>query len=994
MLEFFGFIAFIVLIFFLIYPFILGSRVTELKEKVRQLEDRIKELELPSKPPVRERDRIPDEKPISTKESIVLPAKERVVSEAKRKPVASIQESLPQESLLSPKKNPVKSQTWEKVEKIVAQNWTGILGTIILVMGVGFLAIYAALKVSPLLRFLMVLGIGAGLYAASLYLFTKEFWKQISYWLKSASGAVVLFACVGAASLPGMKWIENEILALVIVLGGITINLSLAWFASLQRFASLHIVLSLLALAILPSTNLVFCVGVGVAVFSAALSYKAKWEYHLLQTVASFLVVNFLFKNHIISSEGEYESMARIFGLTGTGLVGLMSLLVHYRKVYAAEKLEILPFITHFVSWLSVGLGFALYSTGSKWNAPILILISLLLFLHARRARKIGIRWLYITDTLVSLGIAFLGVVFLGRWEMGYLSITLIVSVLFLLFFIAVSEEKEELLRWIGGALLHFSFLSYLVILWSLAEQMQNLSSWRNISATLSIIFLTFVVQAIDSIRYSRQADSWDDIYGFSDAMKVSPSGILSGFLASALCYQCADIKGVEYFFPVFGILLLLLRQKTNWNGLGIGLFPFTIAIHSLVIYAARNSDPWEQLVRDIPLIVFCLFAIPLSKINRNDGVSVYLSQPGAAVLSLHIIIQILLIAGPVSPILPGIIWLLFSVFYLEFYSLVSAKSPVWISDWRKSLVNSRIVWGGFALTFVGLFIGAHILVHLQSEIYIGIFKVRLLIQIFAIGVFLYWANTSVLGKGGDIGISRRIIPLFWELSLLTGIIALALEIPSNWLPVAWILLAFVTELLSRRISIIDRFHFYSLTLFWISCIHTAFLSSSNTTPSSFWTDQEWVGGLISLFFQTAYLIMIYTHPSFQRGEQEGFPGTINRLAEKIQTKINILIFYPLFLTVALFLFWSFDTAFLTLLWMTEVFVVFLVGLFLKENHFRYVSLSAMVICLLRLIFWDLSKSSTITRALVFLGVGGILILMNTIYSKYRNAEGKEPNAK
>ncbi|EPG73517.1 membrane protein, PF10101 family [Leptospira fainei serovar Hurstbridge str. BUT 6] len=994
MLEFLGFITFIVLIFFLIYPFILGSRVTELKEKVRQLEDRIKELELPSKSPLREKDRIPDEKPILAKESIVLPAKERGGSESKKKAVSSIPVSSPLESLPSPKRNPVRSQTWEKVEKIVAQNWTGILGTIILVMGIGFLAIYAALKVSPLLRFSMVLGIAVALYAASLYLLTKEFWKQISYWLKSASGAVVLFACVGAASLPGMKWIENEILALVIVLGGISINLSLAWFASLQRFASLHIVLSLLALAILPSTNLVFCVGAGVAVFSAALSYKAKWEYHLLQTVLSFLVVNFLFKNHIISSDGGYEPMARIFGIIGTGSVGLLSLLVHYRKAYATEKLEILPFITHFVSWLSVGLGFALYATGSRWNAPVLIFISILIFLHARRARKIGIRWLYLTDTLVSLGIAFLGVVFLGRWELGYLSITLIVSVLFLLFFIAASEEKEELLRWIGGALLHFSFLSYIIILWSLAEQMQDLSSWRNIAATLSVIFLTFVIQAIDSIRYSRQSDSWDDIYGFSEVMKVSPSGILSGFLAAGLCYQCADIKGAEYFLPVFGVLLLILRQRTNWNGLGIGLFPFTIAIHSLVIYAARNSGPWEQLVQDLPLIAFCLIAIPLSKINRNDEAPTYLSQPGATILSLHIIVQIFLIAGPVSPILPGILWLIFSIFYLEFYVFVSAKSSVWISDWRKSLVNSGMVWGGFALTFIALFIGAHILVQLQSEIYIGIFKVRLLIQIFAIGVFLYWANTSVLGVGKDVGISQKIFPLFWELSLITGAIASALEIPSNWLPVAWILLAFLTEQLSRRVSTITRFHFYSLILFWISCIHTAFLSSSNTTPSSFWTDQEWVGGLISLFFQTAYLIMIYTHPSFQREERDGFPGAINRFAEKIHTKINILIFYPLFLTVALFLFWSFDTAFLTLLWMTEVFIVFLIGLFLKENHFRYVSLSAMVICLLRLIFWDLSKSSTITRALVFLGVGGILILMNTIYSKYRNTEGKEPNAK
>ncbi|TGK11650.1 DUF2339 domain-containing protein [Leptospira fletcheri] len=989
MLEFFGFIGFLVMIFFFVYPLLLGARVKELKGRLKELESRIDELESEKFVSV-SKETQKTQGPVREKKSTLTTLPPPVPEFPKKRepsPILEPADSAPSRSLASFWKSPL----WEKIEKSLAQNWTGIFGTVILVMGVGFLGIYAALKMSPFLRFLMVLGIAGGLFACSIYLSTREFWKQIAYWLRSAAGAVVLFACLGSVSFQGMKWVETESLGLLLVLLGVFVNLSLAWFASFQKFASLHIVLSLLALAILPMTDLVYGVAIGVSVFGLFLSYRSQWEYHLIYSVLSFAAINFLYREHVFSSGASPESVGRMYGMIGTLLVGSVSVLVHYRKVYSSQKFDKFAFLSHFISWFATAIGFAFYATGSKWNAPILVLAAIFVFLHARRARTVGIRWLYLTDTLVSLGIACLGVVFLSRWELHYLSVNLILSFLFFSFFFVASEEKEKTLMRVGGALLHFSLFFFLVLLWFYkTEENGDLRSFLCFSTSLGMISLSLAIQILDSTRYSDRLNSWDDIYGLSEKLKVSPAGILCGFLVSALCFETAGGIRDLWILSCLGILLLFLRQRTNWNGLGMGMFPFTIAIHFLVFSSWENIGEVDRFLRALPVIFFCFSAIPLSKIRGADAGERYLSQPGVILFSLHLALQIFVLGNPTSSFLPGIVWLLFSLFYLEFYRFLIEKKGSLSIGWKRGFSEAAPIWASFALVFAGLFLGAHILVHLQSEFSVGFLKVRLLVQIFAICAFVYWASSSFpLVEENPIWF-RNCLPLFWELALVVLITAVSLEVPNTWLPVAWILLAFLTEAVSRTALSVSRFHFYSLVLFWLSCGHTAFLSSSNATPSIFWADQEWVGGLVSLFFQTGYLILIYLRPSFLPQSSEGFPLLVDRFAGKIDSRVNMMIFYPLFITVALFLFWSFDTAFLTLLWMTEVFVVFLVGLFLRESHFRYVSLTAMMLCLLRLIFWDLSKSSTITRAFVFLGVGGILILMNTLYGKYKVSEGKK----
>ena len=87
----------------------------------------------------------------------------------------------------------------------------------------------------------------------------------------------------------------------------------------------------------------------------------------------------------------------------------------------------------------------------------------------------------------------------------------------------------------------------------------------------------------------------------------------------------------------------------------------------------------------------------------------------------------------------------------------------------------------------------------------------------------------------------------------------------------------------------------------------------------------------------------------------------------------------------ALFIYGTFRSDILTFLWALECFLVFSASLFLGEEHFRYVSQGGLVLCVIRLIFFDLSGQTPLTRGLIFLGVGILMLGVNLLYNNYKS---------
>ncbi len=885
-------------------------------------------------------------------------------------------------------------QGWQKIEQALAENWTGILGTIILVVGVGFLGIYAALKMGPFLRFLMVLGIGGTMFALSFYLGRQIHWRPLAYWLRSGSGAVFLLACLGSAMFPAMQWIQDQNLALFVILMGVAANLALAWWASIQTVASIHTAISILALLILPRSPLLFSIIGGISVFSTFLSYRSRWEFHLLQAVSVFFLANLLYGIHYGAPGETVDPAIRWLGLFFTGTIAGLALLLHYRKNYQGQAFERWPFLSHIVTWATAALGFALYSTGSRYNTIILFILALLVYFNARRCRKKGPIWLYHTDSLMALFIALLAAMTLNRWEWDSLASALVAAFLTLAFSVAASLDRAKVLKVIGVLLLHFIWLS-LVALFAAeisSEKVLYQSGILLASLLLPLIYLWF--------DKSRPADEGlDESVWIPRSTAFSVAGIFAGVFVALLCIALRDVANAEYYLSALGLLLLLGRHGLSLDKLASAGIPALAGLHFLVIYRSWNHGPGIQLFTDAPLLALLLAGIMLSTINVRSNQPLFQSRLFASLLLGHIAVLIYQLSHDYSSLLPGVLWLMSSILLIELDRIKSFASHTWL----RGLELARPVWFLGGLLTVLLFLASHLVVHLQSEALIGPFRARLLIQLFAVAVFLYWARFSPIMQKYDSGFLARIPTFFWDLALVFITMAISLELGSHWLPVIWVIMAIALHFTGRLSWIPWRFQVYSVLYFWLSAIHTAFLSSTQSTPSVIWLDQAWLTGLVAVAGQLGYLLIRYVEPerTSSGGQNPGsldwFSARFGPLDHKLQRK-EFSLFYPLFISVALFLFWSFDSALLTLFWMIEVFVVFFVGLRLNQNHFRYVAQSAMVLCLIRLILFDLSQTSIVMRAFVFLGVGGIMILMNVIYRNFRsrseddNANGSHSN--
>ena len=888
--------------------------------------------------------------------------------ESNLRPSAS-ETAVPAPGATAPLRQVTKNESWKRLEEKISANWTGILGAIILVLGAGFLAVYAALSMGPFFRFLLVLAISGGLFAGSLFLKRRKDWEPLSYWIRSSSGAVLLLACLGSAMIPGMQWVQNENLALAIILIGVAANLFFAWTASAQTFATIHVLLSVIALLILPPNALTLsCIG-GVSLFSAYLSHRSKWEFHLLQTMAVFFLANLIFGYRLGGLES-ITSLIRWPALGWTTLVSITALSVHYRSRYSTAAFERWPFLSHTVSWAAAAAGFALYSTGSRWNTPVLFLVALAVYLNARRARKISIRWLYVTDSLISLFIALAGAITLGRWSWDALSIMVLSSALILVFLVAAAEEDETIPRAVGSVLLHLSWIAFAFAFF----QLRDPEKWAFQSALIDAMTCIAWAATYYAHRRPSGAMAFDDVYGISGESVKSPSGLFAGLFFALMNGALWNQPNTEFILPAAALVFVALNQSLKLHSMFVGHALILVGLHALVSYRAFDHSPIEQLIADAPLMALLMAMLLLSAFKLSAPLQRIQALASAAVLALHITFFAAQLSSPYSELLPGLIWLLLSIVALELMQIAKRTNfaPLKLAS------ESWEIWG---LALLVLFLGSHLFFHLQSEELLWVFRQRLLIQLLAVAVFAYWAFAPSEGSL----VFGRIRPWFWELILVFISMAAGLELGSVWLPVLWSAMAITLDFTGRRVGFLSRFRVYGMAYFWTSAIHTATISSGHAAASAAWMDQLWVGGLVAIVGQLAYLVLVFKSRPGGTDPSDNIGLHLAKLNGLLNHRRNTALFYPVFLSIALFLYWTFDHSLLTLLWMVEVFAAYSISLYVREEHFRYAAIMGLGLCLIRLIFWDLNQSTWIMRALVFLGVGFIMILMNTLYNRFRD---------
>ena len=183
-------------------------------------------------------------------------------------------------------------------------------------------------------------------------------------------------------------------------------------------------------------------------------------------------------------------------------------------------------------------------------------------------------------------------------------------------------------------------------------------------------------------------------------------------------------------------------------------------------------------------------------------------------------------------------------------------------------------------------------------------------------------------------------------------------QLDHKWLLVYWAITAIVNLFLYHKK--ISKEKSISMIYYLLANIHLAFLSFNFYEPR-----------FLPIYLLLFALLGIYVFLAYKWME-----------AFKLK---NSLLIYTATLSIGCFLYLTFDKGILTFFWVLEALGLLILGIILKEKYFRYVSLSLVGICVIRLMFFDLSNTDFLIRALVLVGVGVVLIIMNSLFKKYKD---------
>ncbi|MGV3698121.1 DUF2339 domain-containing protein [Flavobacterium sp.] len=514
----------------------------------------------------------------------------------------------------------------KKAEKQFADNWTGILGTAIMVLGIGYLSIYTALKVEPFYR-ILILWAYAGLLIGSYYLLKKnEKWEKTRLWLRSAGASLFLFGCFGASQIPALKFVTNDILGYSLIGIGIALNLFVGYIIRQQTFLSLHVVLSMLVLCVIPEKTLAtILMAATTSAIGILLSYKEKWEYHLLVVIVAFVIFDIWFN----AQGNKLTATENIFAIMGIIAVAGSCMLMQYRSVYENKRFDKAGFLTHLVNWSLFATGLILHSTGNRFKTFILMGGAVVCFFIALRARKKNVFWLYHLDGMVSFVLGSLSIIMLNEWNIGIDIISCILYLLTIVCLFVVYKEKEALLHRIFLGINHVVGIALLIF--GLLLISNSLPAEKITNAYFSTILLSLIAMSIPVISSVRK--EFNLIDAFIPEKSLSLNGILAIIFSVFVVLKSDDVLvNNSFYYVLIGIAVLWTFLKKKFSNVSfdigrIAFFVLAVFLGGFLLHIQEKSySDWTFLAG---LFCVCTFNWSEKLFYKNEFIIRFLAILG-----------------------------------------------------------------------------------------------------------------------------------------------------------------------------------------------------------------------------------------------------------------------------------------------------------------------------------------------------------------------------
>ena len=917
-----------------------------------------------------------DLKPAPT---VDIPSPDLISGSQSELPVANPKEK-PSETILPDKKQWRKTVILlKRFERIFIERWIAVIAVVILVAGISFFGIWASTRILPIFRFWIIVSSAILLGGLSVFAGRYKKFHALAVWLRSAGAAVYLFAALGAGGIPGIQWIESPLMGLLMLISGILVNVILAFIGKKQGFSSLHIILGIVAVSIAPQSVVTLIVAAIVTFSGITISFRKKWDIqHLISILFYFAFI--IFWGFKVDPTNNFYNISAVSAVIVTAFP---TLLIHYRRVYADSGFKVTPLVVHLVNWLFLSVGLIKFSPVTDYIFIPLFTSGILLFFLAGKAKKMGINWLFATDTLISQLMILLALISLVNFDLSNFLIIFLILVESLAFLIIIWREKEYFVHVIGFSI---SSLAGIALLFTGLEQVWSDGSTQlwvycglfTLSASSMAAWLLYIDGHNAEIVFTGGSVKRKILAGFHK-VNVNIQGVLIPLFILAVYILIlsddviSDYAGPDTFAAPLFIALLAVKFRLKNLGMKIGIAAYLILETAIsIIFAAFEVDSslFPLIVYYLPIL---LTSISLLVYSLKKQGNIHERIPGIYLLTIHLLFLSFFILEDISGLLTGASWLILAIVYL-----ITANSlkPGKLAGDMVIRLKRGLLNGGYL--FLAVFIVRFLFFDIHDETMVLVtIRAEYLLEIAAFVVMGLW---FFLNK------SRRLLDLFFlEITLVFLIIVLFFEVPVTILPAVFMVLSIVlllTGLLLKKS--LSRLRIISIFPAWISAFLIAFVTSPYLVPALSYTDTAWIMSALGILFQFVYLALFhFSHKS----DEIILPAKLlkmEHIINKMMSGKNIFLYYPVFASVLFFFIWSFDGAVLTALISFEALLILVLSILVKEDSFRYTALTGIIVSIIRLVFFDLREADIFIKAVVFIIVSIIMLLMNVLYNKFK----------
>ena len=80
----------------------------------------------------------------------------------------------------------------------------------------------------------------------------------------------------------------------------------------------------------------------------------------------------------------------------------------------------------------------------------------------------------------------------------------------------------------------------------------------------------------------------------------------------------------------------------------------------------------------------------------------------------------------------------------------------------------------------------------------------------------------------------------------------------------------------------------------------------------------------------------------------------------------------------------------LSILWGIYALLLIMLGIWKKKKHLRIGAIALFAVTLIKLFFYDISSMATISKTIVFVSLGVLLLIISFLYNKYKHLISEE----